>query len=480
MALDQSTVNAAGLGGSLSGDFAARKAQRAALLTKRDEASTNLDKATGEVADIQTKTAADQAPVYQQLADFKPRKSAMPTPEPPGEFKPTEISPADLQKNAGMILAVAGLLGAFSRGGMITTLTSLTGAMEGFQQGSAERAQKELDTYKLGMSNFKTKVDALKKDRDELDKMDQRDVDALRRQLELVAHKHDAELVGAKAKVASYLDARKELDSQIKEMDRLVTSSDRIESSLTKHLSAHAASTGGGAGGGGGPGASMPHDDLVDALGQGRLLPADLGRMKQDERLRLLQEVMQKYPDFDRSVGVSKTAVRRDFTSGTTANNITAISTAIGHMSTMRELGDAMKNNDLKSVNALVNRLATETGHPEVTNFETARDAVASELMRVFRQVGASEVETQHWKDRFSASSSPQQLHEAIKTGADLLKSRIDAINERWDRGMGTKGGMPGMLSPKTLNALRAMGVGGQSPANDAPEIPSGWTVKKH
>jgi len=188
---------------------------------------------------------------------------------------------------------------------------------------------------------------------------------------------------------------------------------------------------------------------LVKGIAEGRVNPTTLST-KGGHRERIMEEVTHYDPTYTQS----RPAVWKDFTSGKAANNITAINTAIGHIGTLDNLTDALNNKDVKQVNRFVNMVKEQTGNPSVNNFETARDAVGNELMRVFRQVGASENETKEWASRFDAAKSPTQIKGAIKTATELLHSRIDALNDQWKRGTGFEQDFPGMISPKAKGVL--------------------------
>jgi hypothetical protein len=197
----------------------------------------------------------------------------------------------------------------------------------------------------------------------------------------------------------------------------------------------------------------------------------------------MVQRVSQYDPTFDASNAGARVGVRKDFTSGVAARNVTAINTAIGHIGSLDELGDALKNKDTRVLNSLFNRIATETGNPNVNNFELARDAVAHELVRVFRSVGASQKEQEEFASRFKAAASPEQLKGAVKTSAELLQSRIDALDDQWKRGMNTDKGYPDLLSPKSKKVMDRVktyghhgggskpGVGGSSIRDQADAI---------
>lgn len=226
--------------------------------------------------------------------------------------------------------------------------------------------------------------------------------------------------------------------------------------------------------------------NLVRQIGEGKVNPASLST-RDGHREKVLQQVVQAYPDFDQTNYGARAAVRKAFTSGPDAENATKINTAIGHVGTMKELGDKLANKDIRAWNQLANSIGVQLGADEATNFEVVRGAVAEELMRTFRGVGASEKEAEEWKKKFETSGSPKQINGAIATAADLLGSRIEALNDKWKRGMGTEQGFPKLLSDKSKATFKAIGgrldrygiedKGGASGSNPPATNAKGWKL---
>lgn len=189
----------------------------------------------------------------------------------------------------------------------------------------------------------------------------------------------------------------------------------------------------------------------------------------------------------------TKQSTLKDFTSGPQSKNIIAINQALSHMGTLDELGKAMENKDIKLQNVILNKLATETGDPRVNNFDLATQAVGDELMRTFRQVGASEKEAQAFQEKFMSAGSPKQIRGALETGAHLLHGRIKAVNSSWKRGFLTDEDYPNLLDEEPRRVLEGFGIkpglgssegttqaplAGQAKAGDP--LPAGWSVKEH
>ena len=217
----------------------------------------------------------------------------------------------------------------------------------------------------------------------------------------------------------------------------------------------------------------------VKALDEGRL-PVSVYSLRSPGMRVLVERTMQYDPNFDATTYQVRQSVRRDFTSGPTARNITALNTAIGHLGTVFDLGKALQSGDVRAANKAMQSVATAFGDPRINNFNIARDAVANELTRVFRQVGMSEQETQQWASTIQAANSPQQLTGAVQTVVNLLHSRIDALNDQWNRGMSTDKGFPGIVSKKSQSVLDRVSSGpsaSSSPSTLPLKNAKGWQL---
>lgn len=176
------------------------------------------------------------------------------------------------------------------------------------------------------------------------------------------------------------------------------------------------------------------------------------------EREAMLERVSQFDPTFSVPKYSVRMGVMQDFTKGKTADNLTALDQALNHMGTLDSLAMALKNNDIQAVNKIKNAIRVQLGDSSVTNYQTAQSAVGTELMRVFRQVNASESETKDWISKFPVNGSPEQIHNALMTGAKLLGGRVNALNRRWNNGMDVETGYPKMMSAEAQSVLDRLG----------------------
>jgi hypothetical protein len=171
-----------------------------------------------------------------------------------------------------------------------------------------------------------------------------------------------------------------------------------------------------------------------------------------------------------------------DFATGQPAKNITALNTAIGHMGLVSKLSEAMGSGDSRTINKALQAISTEFGNPNITNFNIARDAMSDELMRVFRQVGASENEAERWRKDFAAANTPQQIRQGLNVASHLLKSRINALEDQYTRGTG--GEKIDVLSNEAGAAIKDIEdktkIGTQNKkAKGIVTTPSQWTDEK-
>lgn len=207
--------------------------------------------------------------------------------------------------------------------------------------------------------------------------------------------------------------------------------------------------------------------NTVKSIVEGKV-PLTSFSIRNNQRDAMIQRATQYDPTFEAGKAPARMAVQKDFTSGVAARNVTAINTAIRHMGTLDELGQALDSKDVQVANRVINTIRTQFGDPRVNNFDTAKGAVGNELMRVFRQVNASDQETKDWEAKFSSAQSPAQMRGAIKTGVALLQGRIEALDEQWKRGMDTDKGYPQLLTPITKDILGRLGGNPKRRAVDA------------
>lgn len=180
-----------------------------------------------------------------------------------------------------------------------------------------------------------------------------------------------------------------------------------------------------------------PSNDLAAAVAGGNMKISDVLTYRTPLPLRqqFLKAVLAINPgyksyDFDIEKGVAK-----DFTSGKSAQNLTAFNTAIDHASQLDKAVDALKNNDVRGLNAIGNRLGYEFGNDATTNFNVIKNALSGEISKVFKGGQATDAEIHAVQAPFDSANSPAQLKGAIKTAINLMNSKRSALKQQYEQG---------------------------------------------
>lgn len=200
---------------------------------------------------------------------------------------------------------------------------------------------------------------------------------------------------------------------------------------------------------------SLPDTEAaqVKALAEGRMQFPSGFALKSPYWQQMLSAVSQYDPNFDAVNYNARNKTYQDFTSGKSAQNLTALNTAMGHLETLDKDFSKLNNSDLPWVNPIANSLAINTGNKDVQGNMSAVGAdasgVSNELAKVFRSTGMSQKEVQDWEDKISANSSPSQMQGTIKSAINLMNSRIDSLGEQYNKGMGTSKNGIELLSPE-------------------------------
>lgn len=150
----------------------------------------------------------------------------------------------------------------------------------------------------------------------------------------------------------------------------------------------------------------------------------------------LLTEVKGINPDFKSSDFDVEKKVQEKYTSGSAADQLTAINTSRNHMATFKTTADALDNGNFKLANQAGNWLNTEFGSDKSTNFNVARSAFAGEVGKAFAGANVGVADRQELIDKINSSSSFAQLKGYADTADELLAGKQKSIKEGFDSGM--------------------------------------------
>jgi hypothetical protein len=205
--------------------------------------------------------------------------------------------------------------------------------------------------------------------------------------------------------------------------------------------------------------------NLIKGIAEGRIAPPTGFAQKSPQVQALLRQVAQYEPDFDLTLWKSRNAMQTNATSGKIGQNIASFNTAIGHIDNLDKSIEDLDNSRFPFANRPLNFIASQFDPQTqiaLKNFNGAKTAVIDELTRAFRGTGGNVHDLVEWEKEINDSDSPQALHAATKKVTELLRSRIEALGDQYNRGMQFK--VPkeplDLLSPKSKEAIQRISEG--------------------
>jgi hypothetical protein len=150
---------------------------------------------------------------------------------------------------------------------------------------------------------------------------------------------------------------------------------------------------------------------------------------------QLLEETKALNPNFNSGDFSIEQSVRKEFTSGDAAKNLTAFNTAIEHSKQLSIATDALDNGDVRTLNKIGNAFGYEFGSDKQTNFNVIKNALSGEISKVFKGGQATDAEIKAVQQPFDAANSTTQLKGAINNAIALMNSKRDALKQQYEQG---------------------------------------------
>ena len=171
------------------------------------------------------------------------------------------------------------------------------------------------------------------------------------------------------------------------------------------------------------------------------------------------------YPDMDLSNVGARFKTRQDFTSGKAGQNIKSLNTAVNHLDELNRLIPTLGNTSIQPWNAIKNEYGQLTGNPSVARFNMVKSALTGELATLFKNSSGTDQEIGNLARTIGSSQSPKQLHAVVGQAVQLMKGRMNALQDQWKTAFG-EGSDFSVISPrskKILDQLAPEEGGGQT-----------------
>lgn len=228
----------------------------------------------------------------------------------------------------------------------------------------------------------------------------------------------------------------------------------------------------------GGP-AGQGSDDYVNAVANYQVAPNPRSANYQ----QTISAALKVNPNYDVKRFNSANRALGAFTSGAQGNTVRSLNVSVAHLEALRDMGDALHNNDIQAFNSLAQTFAAQTGSPAPTNFDTAKSIVADEVAKGVIGGTTAQNDREQLAASIQRASSPQQLAGAVDTFQRLLAGQLGGLRHQYENATGAKD-FEQMLNPETRRVLErfpeAGAVTSSSTSSNAPRPSSdGWTVKR-
>ena len=370
-------------------------------------------------------------------------------------FAPTKESAQDLASIFSLLSIAAFGSGGKGKYAGMQALAGMTGAMKGYKEGQKTIYDKEVKKFEENLQSIKSHNDKVEKlYHDAMDLMSKnKDLGEQKiKELQAIdntgiiaqlARAHKYQQVGEAIKtVSDALQKTKDKADALKQKhaDKAAEwaheerrDAARFAKEIALYDRKHAA----------GPSLSnmTPQDSFkfnVDGIASYAINPKDFPIKERGQLLAAARQVNPSYQEGDYG---NRTMAYRNWVNpnGMGAKQITAFNTVANHLSTLQELGDAMNNKNIPLQNFALNWFSKAGGHPEVTNFDSAKQAVAAEMVKAITGTAGALQDREEAQQIFSAVKSPEQLSGAISTIKKLINGRLETSRQIYEAGTGRK-----------------------------------------
>jgi hypothetical protein len=219
----------------------------------------------------------------------------------------------------------------------------------------------------------------------------------------------------------------------------------------------------------------------VKALAEGKLPFPTGSALNRPQNARIAERVLQYDPTFDAANTQTRFKTLSEFKTGganSPAATIVAGNTAITHLGHMADSFEKMGNGQIPLWNSITNKASQATGGGTAFNeFENAKSRFIEEATKFYRGTGGTEEDIRRASEMLSSASSPPQMRAAIRTQTELMRGKVDALQQRWHAGVGPNVPDFEVFTPETRATLDAIekryreSEGGSSAPPVAPPV---------
>lgn len=365
-------------------------------------------------------------------------------------FEPSKENLADQAALFSLINVIGFAIGAGGKRNAQAAMSAMNGMLEGHQQGRADVFKEERAIFDRNLKSLQQRAAFVEKELAKSLQEYTRDKDAGLQRADVTFAQAEADFMKIYAQknglVKAYemaKEVRKNLDKAVeKEQARQQRIEDRLYTDYqhrqlilaTQQPKATKASTSGTA-----PASANVSSDIessAQAIANYAQKPPGL---RDKTRPQIMARVRQINPEYNEMDYGQRDLAMRNYTNpnGTGAKQLQAFTTVAGHLESLERLGEALNNKDTQLANKVLNYIAVQTGQPNVTNFNAAKQAVAGEVVKAITGTAGALADRKEAEQIFNEIQSPEQLQGAIDTVKELIYSRLDTTRKHYESATG-------------------------------------------
>jgi hypothetical protein len=183
-----------------------------------------------------------------------------------------------------------------------------------------------------------------------------------------------------------------------------------------------------------------------------------------------MNRVLELNPDYQATEYGARASGARAFAAGRQSDTVRSLSVVVDHLATLQDLGEALKNNDIRRLNNLANVLQTEFGFEGAIDFNAAKEIVGDEIAKAVIGGVNSEKDRAALHDKLDAANSPDQLLGVVRTFKKLLTGQLGGLRQQFEHATGKSAeDFDQLLSPRARQELGGHGSGGAPQSMSVP-----------
>jgi hypothetical protein len=415
------------------------------LIQEESKAKGDVAKAEQEQKRIaaQGKATAEKTFATGLRQEYKKAEPTLMSASP--KFNVTKDTQEGLTGLAALMTVGSLIIGSKGATSGTNAMNAMTGVLKGYHEGNKERVDFETKKYEQSIKDWERSLQQTKESLSRYEKLAATDLSAATAQAAADAASKGQEVIAAKIRQEGITQTKSMVDKLIQQTatSRLISvldketgqqtyateaqirnSPDRYQAAPTGRATAQPGST------------SEAVSTNAQAIANYSIAPPGRNNRNRDQ---IMAQVMAVNPEYKEGDYGNQNIALRNWTNpnGAGFKQIGAFSTVSGHLETLNKLAKALDNGDTPTINAMVNYIKRQTGDATVTNYDTAKQAVAGELVKAVTGVAGALYDREEAAANLLRNGSPEQQEEAIKTWKELIASRLETSMYQFKSGTG-------------------------------------------